>query len=83
MEVGGVSPGRDEHDNESVRFLAFLVALPHPLLDLASVWRVAEDPATAPVLRQAVVLLRVVVRALVVGHRRTRIQIKMELRIQD
>ena len=43
VEIRGVRPGRDEHDNEGVRLAGFLPALPHPLCEFPAIRRITKD----------------------------------------
>ena len=48
VEIRCVRPCRDEHDNDSIRLPALMVALSDPLGDFPSVRRVAEYSAPPP-----------------------------------
>ena len=83
VKPGRISSGWEKGDDEGIWLLRFVGAFLHPIGNRPTVRWVAKYSPPSPVLKESVLLLRIVVGAFVIDIGGTRIEVEMELRIQS
>lgn len=83
VEIAGIGPGWQQGDDGRLGLLGLLAAFLYPGRYRFSVWGVNKYSVAGPVLRQAVILLRVMPLTLCVFVRGAGVQVKMELSVES